>query len=35
MFIIHSGSVKITKKTDDGEKPLVTLGAAIFSGKWL
>jgi len=33
MFIIHSGSVKITKKTDDGEKTLVTLGAGDFFGE--
>ncbi|MCE5300156.1 MAG: cyclic nucleotide-binding domain-containing protein [Spirochaetia bacterium] len=33
MFIIHSGRVRITKTTDEGEKTLVTLGAGDFFGE--
>jgi CRP-like cAMP-binding protein len=33
MFIIHAGSVRITKSTDEGEKTLVTLGAGDFFGE--
>jgi CRP/FNR family transcriptional regulator len=33
MFIIHSGSVSITVKTDEGEKTLVTLGSGDFFGE--
>ena len=33
MFIIHRGKVNITKKTDDGEKILVTLSAGDFFGE--
>jgi CRP-like cAMP-binding protein len=33
MFIIHSGSVRITKSTDEGEKTLVTLGTGDFFGE--
>jgi CRP-like cAMP-binding protein len=33
MFIIHKGKVNITKKTDEGEKVLVTLSAGDFFGE--
>jgi len=33
MFIIHSGKVNITKKTDEGEKILITLGPGDFFGE--
>ncbi len=33
MFIIHSGSINITVKTDEGEKVLVTLSAGDFFGE--
>ena len=33
MFIIHAGKVNITKKTDEGEKVLVTLSAGDFFGE--
>ncbi len=33
MFIIHSGAVKITKKTDEGEKTLVVLTSGDFFGE--
>ncbi|HDT15463.1 MAG TPA: cyclic nucleotide-binding domain-containing protein [Firmicutes bacterium] len=33
MFIIHRGSVKITKRTDEGEKTLVTLSEGDFFGE--
>ncbi|HPD18754.1 MAG TPA: cyclic nucleotide-binding domain-containing protein [Candidatus Goldiibacteriota bacterium] len=33
MFIIHQGKVNITKKTDEGEKILVTLGPGDFFGE--
>lgn len=33
MFIIHSGTVKITKRTDEGEKTLVSLTAGDFFGE--
>ncbi|MFP4465596.1 MAG: Crp/Fnr family transcriptional regulator [Candidatus Goldiibacteriota bacterium] len=33
MFIIHRGSVKITKQTDEGEKTLVTLKDGDFFGE--
>jgi CRP-like cAMP-binding protein len=33
MFIIHQGKVNITKKTDEGEKTLVTLGPGDFFGE--
>jgi CRP-like cAMP-binding protein len=33
MFIIHSGSVRITKTTDEGEKTLVVLGTGDFFGE--
>lgn len=33
MFIIHRGKVNITKKTDEGEKILVTLAAGDFFGE--
>ena len=33
MFIIHSGTIRITKKTDEGEKTLVSLTAGDFFGE--
>jgi len=33
MFIIHRGKVNITKRTDEGEKVLVTLGECDFFGE--
>ncbi len=33
MFIIHKGKVNITKRTDEGEKVLVTLSAGDFFGE--
>lgn len=33
MFIIHRGKINITKRTDDGEKVLVTLGEGDFFGE--
>ena len=33
MFIIHDGSIRITKKTDEGEKTLVQLTAGDFFGE--
>ncbi len=33
MYIIHKGKVKITKKTDEGEKILVVLSAGDFFGE--
>ena len=33
MFIIHAGKVNITKKTDEGEKVLVTLSSGDFFGE--
>jgi CRP-like cAMP-binding protein len=33
MFIIHSGTIRITKKTDEGEKTLVSLTEGDFFGE--
>lgn len=33
MFIIHSGTIRITKRTDEGEKTLVSLTAGDFFGE--
>jgi CRP/FNR family transcriptional regulator, cyclic AMP receptor protein len=33
MFIIHSGTIKITKRTDEGEKVLVQLSSGDFFGE--